>query len=70
MFYANTMFLLQTISTTNSDAKFITTSFNKNTRKALCIIAIYKPSKMKIIYILIQFWKPYIKTYLKIIQLF
>jgi hypothetical protein len=38
------------ISTTNSNAKFITTWFNKNTQKALCIIVVYKPSKMKIIY--------------------
>jgi hypothetical protein len=50
MFYDNTMFLSQKISTTNSNAKFITTSFNRNTQKALCIIAVYKPSKMKIIY--------------------
>jgi hypothetical protein len=50
MFYDNTMFLSQKISTTNSNAKFITTSFKKNTREALYIIAIYKPQKMKIIY--------------------
>jgi len=50
MFYDKTMFLPQTISTTNSYAKFITTSFNKNMREALYIITIHKPSKMKIIY--------------------
>jgi hypothetical protein len=45
MFYDNTMFLSQTIALTNLGAKFITSSFNKNTCNAFHIIAIYKPQK-------------------------
>jgi hypothetical protein len=58
MFYDNTIFLSQTIALTNLSAKFIISSFNKNTWNALHIIAIYKPQKWKW-YILIQLLKPY-----------
>jgi hypothetical protein len=68
MFYDNIMVLSQTTSTTNLGVEFITT-FNKNMRKTLYIITIFKPPKMKIIYFN-SILETILKTCLKDMQLF